>query len=303
VPRREAERAANRGCESVGGEPSPGEALADLFAGREPDNVPQAAAGLRQKQRVREFYDTINDGLNGSIFARDAIFLNFGYLADGHPRSSPIELPERLANRNRVDLVLELIGACDLAGCDVLDIGCGRGGTIYTLDRFFGAGEIWGLDLSPSAIAFCRHRIGNRHIHFVNGDSERLPFLGGFFDAVTNVESSCLYADIYAFYREVWRVLAPGGRFFYTDILPAAHLESYKDCLLGLGMTLERDQDITGNVLRSLDADAERHFEVHGRKIDQEVMAFFLAAPGSRPYRDLQERRLSYRIWQLRKDG
>lgn len=274
--------------------------LDNLFAGRSPDALVTAAAAERRRSLIGAFYNRVNSSLTGSIFARDAIFLNFGYLEDEHPRSSPIRLPENLLNRNRMDLVLELIGGCELAGRDVLDVGCGRGGTITILDQYFAAGEIWGIDLSPAAVAFCRRQLGAPNLHFLNGDAERLPFLSGFFDVVTNVESSCLYPDIYAFYREVHRVLAPGGRFLYTDVLPVAHLASYLSCLEDLGLRLERDQDISSNVLRSLEFESERLPEVHG-ELGGELLDFFLATPSSQPYCDLRDGRLSYRVWQLRK--
>jgi ubiquinone/menaquinone biosynthesis C-methylase UbiE len=282
---------------------APTESLEELFSGREPDAPLPAPAAQQKKRRIQSFYDQINDSLSGSIYADDAVFFNFGYLPDGRPRSARVELPPHWPNRNRIDLVLELIGDCDLDDRDVLDVGCGRGGTILTIERFWKAGEIWGLDLSTSAVAFCRRRIQNPAIHFASGESERLPFIDGFFDVVLNVESSCLYPDIYAFYREVHRVLGPGGRFLYTDLMPVEHMASYMSCLRGLGMTLERDQDITPNVLRSLDSYAARNLEVHGAPTGKEVMEFFLATPGSKPYRDLQEGRLSYRIWQLVKPG
>jgi phthiocerol/phenolphthiocerol synthesis type-I polyketide synthase E len=278
------------------------ENLEELFSGREPDAELPAPFAQQKKQKIKKFYDQINDSLSESIYADDATFFNFGFLPDERPRSSRRELPANWPNRNRIDLVLELIGDCDLNDRDILDVGCGRGGTILTIDRFFTPGEIWGLDLSPAAVLFCNRRIDDPDHHFVNGESEHLPFIDGFFDVVVNVESSCLYPDIYAFYREVERVLGPGGRFLYTDLLPVEHMESYMSCLTGLGLKLERDQDITPNVLLSLDSYAKRNLEVHGAPAaGQEVMEFFLAMPGSKPYRDLQEGRLSYRIWQLKK--
>ncbi|HEV7515592.1 MAG TPA: class I SAM-dependent methyltransferase [Thermoanaerobaculia bacterium] len=277
------------------------ENLEELFSGRGPDAALSAPIAQQKKLKVKEFYDKINDSLSESIYAEDATFFNYGYVADERPRSAKIQLPPHWPNRNRIELVLELIGDCDLNDRDILDVGCGRGGTILTVDRFFTAGEIWGLDLSPSAVLFCQRLIKNPGIRFVNGESERLPFLDGFFDVVMNVESSCLYPDIYAFYREVDRVLGPGGRFLYTDLLPVEHMASYRSCLTGLGLTLERDQDITPNVLLSLDSIAQRSLEVHGAPTGKEVMEFFLATPGSKPYRDLQEGRLSYRIWQFKK--
>jgi SAM-dependent methyltransferase len=277
------------------------ENLEELFSGREPDAALPAPVAEQKKRKIQAFYDSINDSLSGSIYADDAIFFNFGFLPDGRPRAAKIDLPPQWPNRNRIDLVLELIGDCDLDDRDILDVGCGRGGTILTIERFFTPSEIWGLDLSTSAVRFCRRRIQGPDVQFVAGESERLPFIDGFFDVVVNVESSCLYPDIYAFYREVHRVLGPGGRFLYTDLMPVEHVPSYRACLEGLGLTFERDQDITPNVLLSLDSYAARNLDVHGAPASKGVMEFFLATPGSKPYRDLQEGRLSYRIWQLRK--
>ena len=70
---------------------------------------------------------------------------------------------------------------------------------------------------------------------------------------VTNVESSHSYPDIRAFYTEVHRVLAPGGYFLYTDLMPAPFVHEYLGALIDLGFDLERDRDITRNVLRSCD--------------------------------------------------
>jgi SAM-dependent methyltransferase len=285
---------------AVNGHP---EHLDDLFSGRQPDAPLQAPAAQRKRQRIQAFYDQINDSLSGSIYADDAVFFNFGYLPDGGPRAARIELPPQWPNRNRIDLVLELIGDCNLDDRDILDVGCGRGGTILTIERFWKPGEIWGLDVSASAVLFCRRRIPSPAVHFANGESERLPFIDGFFDVVLNVESSCLYPDIYAFYREVHRVLGPGGLFLYTDLMPVEHLESYRTSLRDLGLVLERDQDITAHVLRSLESQAARSLEIHDAPAGREVMEFFLATPGSKPYRDLQQGRLSYRIWQFRKNG
>ena len=104
---------------AVNGHP---EHLDDLFSGRQPDAPLQAPAAQRKRQRIQAFYDQINDSLSGSIYADDAVFFNFGYLPDGGPRAARIELPPQWPNRNRIDLVLELIGDCNLDDRDILDV-------------------------------------------------------------------------------------------------------------------------------------------------------------------------------------
>ncbi len=131
------------------------ENLEELFSGREPDADLPAPFAQQKKQKIKKFYDQINDSLSESIYADDATFFNFGFLPDGRPALDAHRAACQLPNRNRIDLVLELIGDCDLNDCDILDVGCGRGGTILTIDRFFTTGEVWGLDLSPAAVLFC----------------------------------------------------------------------------------------------------------------------------------------------------
>ena len=116
------------------------EGLEKLFSGRAPEAAMTAQEAREKKSRIQGFYDKINDSLSESVYADDAIFFNYGFLPDGRPRSAKIELPERWPNRNRMDLVLELLGDCDLDDLDILDVGCGRGGTILTIDRYFTPG-------------------------------------------------------------------------------------------------------------------------------------------------------------------
>jgi len=86
--------------------------LEELFSGSAPDAVLPASVARQKKHEVQSFYDKINDSLSESIYADDATFFNFGYLPDGRPRSAQIQLPPHWPNRNRIDLVLELIGDC-----------------------------------------------------------------------------------------------------------------------------------------------------------------------------------------------
>ncbi|MBN1595269.1 class I SAM-dependent methyltransferase, partial [candidate division FCPU426 bacterium] len=67
----------------------------------------------------------------------------------------------------------------------ILDIGCAAGGTLYTLA---GWGEVWGLDISPEAIALCRSW-GIAKNRLVLGDAEKMAcFSKDRFDLVTAVE-------------------------------------------------------------------------------------------------------------------
>lgn len=269
------------------------------FAATDPGVIDKSPAAIKGKWK--ELYESINSHINSTIFESDAVFLNYGYVDDGGPRRSRIELPPHYPNRNCVELILELVGDEKLTARDVLDVGCGRGGNIQTMKRFFHPNCIVGLDMSFNAVNFCRRTAGDGRTFFLEGDAERLPFAESSFDAVTNVESSCCYPDWPSFLREVHRVLRPGGSFLHTDLFPNDTMAKMLDFLLGLGFALERDQDISKNVLLSCDEAAKRVAQVYKDFLDEAVQTHFVGVPGTTPYDEMVEGTMSYRIFRFRK--
>lgn len=251
------------------------------------------------KEEVRSFYDDISHRLDASDFGSFSSFLNLGYVSAGTGSNSVISLPERYLNKNSVQLVLEVVGDCDLAGRQVLDVGCGRGGTVSVIKQFFKAKRICGIDLAPAAIKFCRAQQRDVNVTFEVGDAEQLPFPDGSFDVITNIESSSTYPDIFAFYQQVFRVLAPGGHFLYTDALPVLRFAECTAYLDRTGFDLELDRDITPNVLGSCDEIAGQRMEAYGAQVDQS-MKDFLGAPGTQFYDEMKRGGWTYRIqrWQ-----
>ncbi len=213
------------------------------------------------KSHYRSFYDEVTRQLNSSKYGEFSVFLNYGYVANDSPQFAQFEVPASLFNPNSIKLVLELVGDCEIANRRVLDVGCGRGGTIFTLNHFFSPRSLQGLDLSPNAVSFCRKTQQKPNITFCEGDAEHLPFADDSFDVVTNVESSHTYPSIHKFYDEIARVLAPGGHFLYTDVLPTNRWIEGLNYLRGAGLVLEHDRDITANVLLSLDQVARRYLK------------------------------------------
>lgn len=262
---------------------------------------PWQGSPIGVKADYRRFYDAVTQQLDSTIFGQFSFFLNYGYRPDHNPQHATIELPEHYINRNSVRLVLELIGDCPLTGCRVLDVGCGRGGTVHVIKTMFDVSSITGLDLSPQAIAFCRQAHADPRVSFFEGDAEKLPFEDSTFDVVTNVESSHSYPDINAFYCGVYRVLSPGGSFLYTDVQPVQQMDSNIATLKGLGFLLERDTDITSNVLLSCNEIAQTRVQAFNAANDPELMQNFLAAPGSQVYEEMKSRRWKYRIIRLKK--
>jgi len=244
------------------------------------------------------FYNAVSTQLDATMFGEFSYFLNYGYVADLSPQDSRVELPKHYFNRNSVKLVLELIGDCPLDGRRILDVGCGRGGTAHAVTTFFSPATVVGLDLSPVAVAFCGRVHRDSRLRFEEGDAEHMPFADGSFDVVTNIESSHSYPNIFSFYAEVRRVLVPGGHFLYTDVVPVEKRQECMRFLQDLGLVLQRDRDITNNVLLSCDEIARTRLSAFDSGNDPELMANFLAVPGSEVYDSMRERKWTYNLAQ-----
>ena len=253
------------------------------------------------QQSVRQFYNDVSAQLNNNAFGEFAHFLNYGYLPNEQPQSAPFEPPEHCLNRNSVKLVLELIGDSQLTGNDHLDVGCGRGGTVTVVHKYFQPNSVTGLDLSSEAIGFCQQHHKLDKVKFVEGDALKLPFKDNSFDSVSNIESSHTYPDIDAFYQGVWRVLKPGGQFLYTDVLPVEYLKDCREKLLALGFVIEADIDITSNVLLSCDEVAANRLKAFAPQTEQSDLDDFLAVPGSKLYEEMATGQCYYQLLRLRK--
>jgi len=275
---------------------------ADVEVIREDAFFSLEAGVFPEKENVRKLYNAVTNQFDATEFGNYAVFLNWGYVPNDNPDFARVALDEKTLNRNPTRLVLELIGDTPLhPETTVLDVACGRGGTVTVFRRYFSVGAVYGLDLSTAAVAFCKRTHTWPETHFVAGDSENLPFDAATMDVVTNIESSHCYPNIDRFYAGVWRVLKPGGHFLYTDMLHEARVPELEQILTGLGFEILRKRDITSNVLLSCDEIAAANTRLYAEGNNDNVITNFLATPDSRIYGEMRAGQQQYLMYQIRK--
>ncbi|MBN9264683.1 MAG: methyltransferase domain-containing protein [Hyphomicrobium sp.] len=103
-------------------------------------------------------------------------------------------------------------------GKRVLDVGCGDGLLSARLAQE--GAQIIGIDNDPRMLDAARRRAGGAKFRptFVGGSAEALPFPDGLFDIVVAITVLCLLSDPEKAFREMSRVLRPGGRIVIGEL-------------------------------------------------------------------------------------
>ena len=119
--------------------------------------------------------------------------------------------------------VHEMLGGIEVAGHDVLDLGCGIGGATLMLARDYGAGHVTAVDLEADSIARTAAKVAAAgladRVTVMAVTPGPLPLPDARFDLVFCKDVACHMADKTPFFVEAFRVLRPGGRFLCTDFL------------------------------------------------------------------------------------
>lgn len=234
----------------------------------------------------------------------DWVFMNYGFAAAG-AAARPLHLePEDERDRYCIQLYDHLLGDTDLRGLDVLEVGCGRGGGGSFISRYRRPRSMTGVDLSSANIAFSRRRHALPGLRFMPGDAESLPFADNAFDAVVNVESSHCYPSMARFLAEVRRVLRPHGYFFFADLRRKDDVVMLRQELEASGLTWQREESITWNVLQALRLDSQRKHALISERLPwrwRGVVRAFAGIQGTSIYESFRRGHRQYLCCVLRK--
>lgn len=131
------------------------------------------------------------------------------------------------------------------AGDTVIDLGSGAGNDCFIARAETGEiGKVIGIDFTPAMIARARanaEKLGFNNVEFRQGDIEDMPIRESIADVVVSNCVLNLVPNKNNVFKEIYRVLRPGGHFSISDIVLAGELpgnikhaaEMYAGCVSG----------------------------------------------------------------------
>lgn len=134
------------------------------------------------------------------------------------------------------------------SGDTVLDIGAGSGTDALIAGLKVGAtGRVIGLDMTPAMLAKFGDnisRMGARNVEALEGNAEEIPLADASVDVVTSNGVLNLVPDKPRAFREIVRVLRPGGRVQIADIVVGSPISDecrsnpqlWAECVVGASL-------------------------------------------------------------------
>lgn len=130
-------------------------------------------------------------------------------------------------------------------GDTVIDLGSGAGNDCFIARKEAGdSGKVIGIDFTPEMIEKARanaDKLGYHNVEFRQGDIENIPVVPDLADVVVSNCVLNLVPNKAGVFKEIYRILKPGGHFSISDIVLEGELptsirqaaEMYAGCVAG----------------------------------------------------------------------
>jgi ubiquinone/menaquinone biosynthesis C-methylase UbiE len=127
----------------------------------------------------------------------------------------------------------------------IIDLGSGAGNDCFIARKETGeTGKVIGIDFTPAMISRAREnaeKLGFNNVEFRQGDIEKIPITSNVADVIVSNCVLNLVPDKNAAFKEIFRVLKPGGHFSISDVVLIGELpqslrntaEMYVGCVSG----------------------------------------------------------------------
>jgi len=181
--------------------------------------------------------------------------------------------------RAQVRLIQHCLGLLGAVGRDVLDVGCGHGGTAIHLAKQCGC-RVLGITISEKQAHIAREnsaRAGvDKQVSIVAADAEAFAYPAEQFDLVWTMESSEHFADKHGYFQNAGRTLRAGGELLlsaWTGSMTSPRVrevatrflcpelwtrEQYGSAIAAAGLRVRVAENLSPRVLRTWEVCSQR---------------------------------------------